>query len=112
MKLVLAFFIFLSCNSILAAKSLTEQLREKAQQSSQKTPEKIAQVMKKSIEDLKNSEVMKKALKKGDKIPDFSLKDIHRGLVHSKDLLKKGPLIITFYSGLTLNKYPHSVLFM
>jgi len=41
----------------------------------------------------------KNSLKKGDKIPEFSLLNIHGKNVSSKELLKKGPLVISFTRG-------------
>jgi peroxiredoxin len=38
-------------------------------------------------------------LKVGEKAPEFALPDQNGKLVSSKDLLKKGPIIITFYRG-------------
>jgi peroxiredoxin len=79
--------------------SLTEQLQSKADASKAKSPKEVKAIMAKAIADLKASDVMKKALKKGDQIPEFSLEDINKGKVNSKDLLKKGPLVISFYRG-------------
>lgn len=39
------------------------------------------------------------ALKAGDKAPEFALPDADGNLVSSKELLKHGPLIVTFYRG-------------
>lgn len=39
------------------------------------------------------------AKKAGDKAPDFTLNDPDGKLVSSKDLLAKGPLVVTFYRG-------------
>jgi len=79
--------------------SLTEQLQSRADASAKKSPAERKQIMMGSIDNLRKSEIMKTALKKGDVVPEFSLKDIKKGLVSSKKLLNKGPLIITFYRG-------------
>lgn len=81
------------------AQTLTLQLAEKAQQSAQKAPAETRQTMFKAIQDLKQSEIMKTALKEGDQIPAFALPDMRKGEVRSEELLKKGPLIVTFYRG-------------
>lgn len=39
------------------------------------------------------------ALKAGDTAPEFTLQDADGHSVHSRDLLAKGPLIVTFYRG-------------
>lgn len=81
------------------ALSLTEQLAQRAEMSAGKTPAEKRKIMVKAIEDLKASQVMKTALKKGDKIPHFKLRDVKKGPVTSQDLLKKGPLVLVFYRG-------------
>ncbi len=55
--------------------------------------------MHQATEDLKNSDLMAKALKKGDMLPDFSLQDQTGSQVSSGTLLKKGPLVISVYRG-------------
>ncbi len=80
-------------------RTLTVQLAERAQESAGKAPKETRQIMMKAIKDLKESQVMEKALKKGDKIPNFTLPDVLKGDVSSEVLLKQGPLLITFYRG-------------
>ena len=79
--------------------SLSRQLQEKAEASAKKAPPEIKKIMQKAIADLKSSSVIKSALKKGDRIPEFTLPDIKRGSVSSTELLSKGPLVISFYRG-------------
>jgi peroxiredoxin len=50
-------------------------------------------------EDLVQSDIMKDVLKEGDKAPTFSLPDHGGNLVNSFELLKKGPLVVSFYRG-------------
>ncbi len=80
-------------------RTLTVQLAERAQESASKAPQETRQIMMQAIKDLKESQVMGKALKKGDKIPSFTLPDVLKGDVSSDVLLKQGPLLITFYRG-------------
>lgn len=102
---VLIAISFVSCtkNKKIEEKSqeltLTQQLEQKAQASADKTPEEIRKVMSSAIEELKASTIVEKALKKGDKIPEFVLKDVQKGEISSQELLKKGPLVISFYRG-------------
>lgn len=44
-----------------------------------------------------------KALKEGDQAPDFTLPDAHGNPVTLSDLLRKGPVVITFYRGIWCN---------
>ncbi|MTH51955.1 redoxin domain-containing protein [Bacillus mangrovi] len=54
--------------------------------------------MQKAIDDLENSEEGK-GLELGDQIPDFVLPDASGKKVSIANLLKKGPVVITFYRG-------------
>ena len=45
------------------------------------------------------NQVSAQALKPGDRMPEFLLPDAEGGLVHSADLLRRGPLVITFIRG-------------
>lgn len=56
-------------------------------------------IIKLDIEEKRDEGILKKALHEGDKIPDFELPDVKRGMVRSRDLLAKGPLVIIFYRG-------------
>ena len=61
-------------------------------------PEAVA-TMHKATKDLEDSGIAAGILKKGDKAPEFILKN-HKGeTVVSSELLKKGPLVVTFYRG-------------
>jgi len=55
--------------------------------------------MHKTAEELRDCGIMEETLKVGDKAPDFSLKNAEGNVIGSKDLLKKGHLVITFYRG-------------
>jgi len=79
--------------------SLTELLKEHADQSAQKFPDEIKQIMRSAIEDLSDSKLTTKAIKTGDIFPEFSLPNSKGEEVSSKTLLEHGPLIIAFYRG-------------
>lgn len=79
--------------------SLKQQLEARAQASSGKTPKEIKKVMDEALEQLRKSKVAKSAIKKGDAMPSFELKDVQKGKISSVQLLAKGPLIVTFYRG-------------
>ncbi|CAL2101648.1 Peroxiredoxin [Tenacibaculum sp. 190130A14a] len=62
-------------------------------------PESVA-IMHQATKDLEASGVVNGILKVGDKAPEFILKN-HKGVtIISEELLKKGPILITFYRGL------------
>lgn len=80
-----------------AAESLQDQLNEKKQSS--KAPEAIKSAFEKGIQDLRDSGILKKTLKKGKKIPDFSLMDERGVIIPIKKLYSKKPVVLTFYRG-------------
>lgn len=79
--------------------TLTEQLASKAAASKKSTPPEVRAVMAKAIQDLRDSEIEKRALKKGDNLPAFTLAGVDGKNISSDELLKQGPLVITFYRG-------------
>jgi hypothetical protein len=65
---------------------------------SEAPPEAVA-VMHRATNDLRQSGILERVLKEGDLAPDFSLSDSQGRMVHAKDLLEKGPLVLSFYRG-------------
>ena len=57
-------------------------------------------VMSKATNDLLDSDILKKTLQPGDKIPEFTLEDEKGKAFSSRELLKKNLLLITFYRGI------------
>lgn len=78
---------------------LKEQLEELAAQSKTKIPEPAAAVMRQSLEDLKQSGIVNQALKEGERAPDFALTNATGKTVRLKQLLNKGPVVVSFYRG-------------
>ncbi len=62
-------------------------------------PHSVIETMHKATAELKASGLADRAKKVGDKAPVFSLRDPEGNLVSSEDLLKKGPLVVSFYRG-------------
>lgn len=79
--------------------SLTNLLKDHAEQSAAKYPEAIKVIMKNGIDELKGSNLVSKALRKGDRFPNFVLPNAEGKEIDSKVLLEKGSLIISFYRG-------------
>ena len=52
-----------------------------------------------ATEELVQSGQAERALKAGDRAPDFTLKDPDGKFVSSRELLARGPLVVTFYRG-------------
>jgi peroxiredoxin len=62
-------------------------------------PAEIHPIMERATHELIASGQAQRALKAGDKAPEFALKDPQGNLLSSADLLAKGPLIVSFYRG-------------
>lgn len=62
-------------------------------------PRAVIDTMHRATAELKTSGAAQKALKAGDKAPVFTLYDPDGKPVSSAELLRKGPLVVTFYRG-------------
>ena len=62
-------------------------------------PAEVIGIMHRVNDDLKNSGILEKALKVGDKVPDFSLPDTKGNSIPLSSYLEKGPLVLTFFRG-------------
>jgi peroxiredoxin len=71
----------------------------KADFEANKAPPQVVAVMRKATADLIATGQAERALKAGARAPEFALPDAHGQVVRSADLLKKGPLVVTFYRG-------------
>jgi len=80
-------------------KTLTEQLQERGDASASRSSEEKKKIQRDAIEDLRKTKILETAKKKGDAAPGFRLPDFQRGMISSKDLLKKGPILLVFYRG-------------
>lgn len=84
-------------NGVMLALLWAGSAQDKA--SSQGVSKEKKDLMKKAIDDLRRSDILKKAIKKGDSAPQFILNDVHGKKVSLKELLKNGPIVLTFYRG-------------
>jgi peroxiredoxin len=57
------------------------------------------ETMERHIEFLRESGALDKVLKKGDQAPEFNLKNQNGDIIASSELLKNGPLVVSFYKG-------------
>ena len=67
--------------------------------SGSKIPQDARMTMEQATEELRNSGIVDKAKKKGDKFIDFTLPNIKGEKVTLSEKLKDGPIILTFYRG-------------
>ncbi len=79
--------------------SLSEKLNEIRQGAKQRIPEELRAIMARGIKELRASGILELVLKQGDTLPSFSLPNQDGDLVSSRDLLQRGPLVMTFYRG-------------
>ncbi|WP_298315766.1 peroxiredoxin-like family protein [uncultured Aquimarina sp.] len=79
--------------------SLTEQLKERADQSVNKYPETIHEIMNNGIANLKDSQLVSKALKTGDKIPKILLPNAAGVNISIQELLVNKKVVLSFYRG-------------
>lgn len=79
--------------------SLEEKLKVMRDGAVGRFGEEIVGTMHRATEELRNSGIMGRALKVGDVAPGFILPNQNGETVSSADLLKRGPLVITFYRG-------------
>lgn len=79
--------------------SLSNALQQIKEGAKQRIPQETLELMATATNELRESGIMKQAHNIGDKLPDFELEDSNGLLVSPKDLLQKGPLVITFYRG-------------
>ncbi|KAA1244401.1 peroxiredoxin-like family protein [Aquimarina sp. RZ0] len=79
--------------------TLTEQLESRAAQSAEKYSDDIHTVMNQGIQTLKETKLVSKALKTGDKIPEIILPNAIGKNISVQDLLVKNIVILSFYRG-------------
>ncbi len=64
-----------------------------------KIPKEVVEVLLRTTEDQVKSGIAEKALKVGDKAPDFTLPNVRGESVSLSDILAKGPAVVAFYRG-------------
>lgn len=79
--------------------TLQEKLDGFKAQFKQQAPAEAFEAFGRSTQELIDSGQADRAVKAGDKVPDFVLTDSDRNEVALQDLLAKGPVVLTFYRG-------------
>ncbi len=64
-----------------------------------KIPKEVVEVLLRTTEDQVKSGIAEKALKVGDKAPEFTLPNVRGESVSLSDILTKGPAVVAFYRG-------------
>ena len=78
---------------------LRQQIADFQRERLPKIPPQVREVLVRTTEDQVKSGITAKALKVGDKAPEFNLPNVHGEAVALSDALAKGPAVIAFYRG-------------
>lgn len=78
---------------------LKERLEALKAEAATKMPPEAAAVARRATEELVRSGIAERAKGVGAPAPEFELPDAQGALVRSRDLLARGPLVLTFYRG-------------
>jgi len=79
--------------------SLKEDIDKLKEESSRNIPEETLNLMLTDTERLKQSGIVEKSLKAGDKAPSFLLPNVNGEIVSLEELLARGPVVLNFYRG-------------
>lgn len=78
---------------------LAKQIEQFNNELATQVPQEVLEAFGKSIKDLKTKNIEEKSIKLGVIMPDFSLPNAKNEIIHSKEILKSGKMIIAFYRG-------------
>ena len=78
---------------------LQDRLNQRKTNFESSAPQEAVKIMHSATDALVQSEILEQALKKGQTAPAFSLPGPDGKDLSSRDLLKKGPLVIQFFRG-------------
>jgi hypothetical protein len=79
--------------------TLKEQLDDLREKSRARVPAEARAIMQRAVEDLRRSGAAARALRVGDKAPDFMLPTDDGRMVSLKDGLARGPVVLSFFRG-------------
>lgn len=79
--------------------SIQSKLNRKSEEFSKKIDESTKESFAIGLQKIKDSGVLERALKKGDKAPDFELKSPDGEIYRLYDILANGPVVLTWYRG-------------
>ena len=79
--------------------SLKEKLEAQRAASASRIPPNLRVIMEKATTDLRASGILQKIAAVGQKAPAFSAPNHDGGVVSSKDLLARGPVLLSFFRG-------------
>ncbi len=79
--------------------ALQNKLNENKANFEKNAPPEALEVMHRATADLRNSGILDRALKVGDKAPEFELENTSGELIRSNDILSDRLMVLTFYRG-------------
>lgn len=79
--------------------SLAEQLEKMREASAGRIPPERRAIMMAAMQALRDGDFMAGVAKTGDPLPAFALPDAAGDTIRSDDLLKQGPLVVSFFRG-------------
>ena len=79
--------------------SLQEKLNAHKARSTGNRPPEIRAILERGTAELRASGIMERVLKLGARAPQFTLPDQNGVMVSSVGLLRRGPLVLSFYRG-------------
>ena len=79
--------------------TLQEKLEKLREGTRQRAPREALEVMHRATEDLKNSGIMDRTVKVGDRAPEFTLNNAEGKAVRLQELITDGPAVISFFRG-------------
>ncbi len=79
--------------------ALQNKLNEYKANFEKNAPPEALEVMHRATADLRNSGILDRALKVGDKAPEFELENTSGELILSNDILSDRLMVLTFYRG-------------
>ena len=82
-----------------APMTLTEKLDATRAASAGRLPAATAAIMKRATEDLRASGILQKVVGVGQRLPEFAATSHDGRNVSSRDLLARGPLVVSFFRG-------------
>lgn len=79
--------------------SLQEKIQEKKAEFRSSAPNDVQEAMARAIREFQESNIVDKALKSGDRAPDFTLPNGKGEPVNLNRILSSGPAVVGFYRG-------------
>ena len=79
--------------------TLREQLERLTAARKTRIPPDALSTIERTTEELKRSGIADRTLRVGQRAPEFSLSDADGNTVSSQELLRSGPLVVSFYRG-------------